>query len=166
MKSESIKIHSSAYIAKEAILTGSVEVERDCCIMHYVTIRGDASYIYIGEQTNIQEHCTLHVSKDYPVILGKKVSVGHGAILHGCKIGRETMVGMGAIIMDGAVIGENCIIAAGALIPPNKVIPDKSLVVGNPGRVKREVMEHEIQHIIENSYIYQEVGRKLRENKI
>ena len=132
-------IHETAFIAPGAMVLGDVTIEEDCGIWYHVTVRGDRSPIRIGRASNIQDNCVVHVGSRHPVTIGANVTVGHGAILHGCTIEDNTLIGMGAILLNGCHIGRNCNIAAGTLITQNTVIPDNSLVLGNPGKIKREV---------------------------
>ena len=147
-------IDPSVFIAKGAVVLGDVTIEKNCSIWYNATVRSTESYIKIGEGSNVQDNCVIHVSHDCPTVIGSYVTIGQGAIIHGCTIDDNTLVGMGAIILNGAKIGKNCIIAAGALIPQNKVIPDNSLVMGSPGKIVRQVTEDEIQHNHKNAENY------------
>lgn len=139
------QIDPSAKVFPGAVVTGGVTIGKRVSVWYNAVIRGDIAPVTIGDGSNIQECSVLHVDYDTPVVLGEGVTVGHGAILHGCKIGDNSLVGMGAIILNGAVIGKNCVIGAGSLITQNTVIPDNSLVLGSPARIKRSVTEEEIQ---------------------
>lgn len=139
------KIDPSVFIAKGAVVLGNVTIEKDCSIWYNSTIRSALTAVTIGEGSNVQDNVVIHVGEHHPTAIGSYVSIGHGAIVHGCTIGDNTLIGMGAIILNGAKIGKNCIIAAGALIPQNKEIPDNSLVMGTPGRIVRQVTDEEIQ---------------------
>lgn len=145
---------SKQYIADDADIIGDVCMEEDVNIWYHATIRADAAKITIGKGSNIQDNCVLHVDEDFPLSVGEYVTVGHGAILHGCSIGDNTVVGMGAILLNGCEIGKNCIIGAGALVTQGSVIEDGSVVMGNPGKVKRKVREEEITHNRENAREY------------
>ena len=129
-----------AYIAPKATGVGDVTLEKDVNVWYGAVLRGDSGAIVIGEGTNIQDNCVIHEK----TAIGKYCTVGHGAIVHGCTVGDHCMIGMGAIVLNGAHIGRDCIIGAGALVPQGAVIPDGSLVVGMPGKVRREVTEAEI----------------------
>ena len=107
-----VKIDKTAKIAKQSVIIGDVTIGRDSCVLYYSVIRGDDAPIVIGEETNIQENCTIHVSRDLPVHIGNNVTIGHNAVIHSCTIGNRTLIGMGAIILDGAKIGSDCIIGA------------------------------------------------------
>lgn len=132
-------------MAPGAVIKGNVMIGAGSSIWYHTTIRTEYDEIAIGENTNIQDNCVLHVNKGEPMEIGNGVTVGHGAILHGKKVGDNTLIGMGAILLNGSIIGKNCIIGAGTLVTQNTVIPDNSLVVGQPGRVKREVTQEEIE---------------------
>lgn len=147
-------INSSAFVAKGAVVLGNVSIGKDCSIWYNATVRSTQAPITIGEGSNIQDNAVLHVDQNHPVSIGSYVTIGHGAIIHGCSIDDNSLIGMGAIILNGAKIGKNCIIAAGALIPQNKEIPDNSLVIGAPGKIVRQVTEEEIQKNMNNAKHY------------
>ena len=127
------------FVASGAKVIGNVELGENVGIWFNAVVRADKSKIHIGNNSNIQDNCTVHVEKDLNVYIGDGVTVGHNAIVHGCTVGDNTLIGMGAIIMNRAIIGKNCIIGAGAIVTENAVIPDNSLVIGAPGKVKREL---------------------------
>ena len=131
------------YIAESAVIKGDVKIGDDSSVWHTAVIRGDLAPVEIGRGSNIQEMCVLHVDTDYGVKIGDGVTIGHGAVIHGCTIGDNTLVGMGAIILNGAEIGSNCIIGAGALVTGGTQIPDGSMALGSPAKVKRELTEDE-----------------------
>ena len=137
-------IHPSAFIAPNATVLGDVTVGANSSLFFGAVARSEFVPIVIGERTNIQDNCVLHADPHFPMTIGSDVTVGHGAILHSCTVGNNTLVGMGAIVLNGAAIGEDCIIAAGALVPQHMVIPPRSLVIGSPAKVRREVNEEEI----------------------
>lgn len=132
MNYKSVKISENARIAKQSVITGDVMIGRDSCVLYFAVIRGDEAPVVIGEESNIQENCTVHVSHNKPVHIGNNVTVGHNAVIHGCTIGDRSLIGMGAVVLDGAKIGNDCIIGAGSLVTKNTVIPDGSLVMGSP----------------------------------
>ena len=144
------------YIAEGAVVKGKVQMGEDVSIWYNATVRGDSAEIKIGDRTNVQDNAVIHVDTHYPTTIGNGVTIGHGAIVHGCTVGDNTLIGMGAIVLNGASIGENCIIGAGALIPQNAVIPDGSLVVGMPGKVRRSVTEEEIATNRASAQMYME----------
>ena len=136
-------IHPSAFIAPNATVLGDVTVGENSSLFFGAVVRSEFVPIIIGKDTNIQDNCVLHADPGMPMTIGSGVTVGHGAILHSCTVGDNALIGMGAIVLNGAVIGRDCIIGAGAVVPQNAVIPDGSLVLGMPGKVRREVTEAE-----------------------
>lgn len=144
----------NVYIAPGAIVRGDVTLGDNSSVWFHAVVRAEAGSAVIGNDTNIQDNCVLHVDHGADIHIGSRVTIGHGAIIHGCTIKNDTLIGMGAIIMNHAVVGENCIIGAGALITQNTVIPDNSLVLGNPGKVIRSVTEDEKEHIRRNAAYY------------
>ncbi|MEO0329782.1 MAG: gamma carbonic anhydrase family protein [Pseudomonadota bacterium] len=132
------------WIAPNATVIGNTNIGEDVSIWFGTTIRGDNEPITIGDCTNIQENCVLHTDPGFPIKLGTGCTIGHKAMIHGCIVGDNSLVGMGATILNGAKIGKNCLIGAGALIPEGKDIPDNSLVVGMPGKVIRELDENAV----------------------
>ena len=144
-------------IAEGAAVTGDVTLGRGVNIWYYAVLRGDWGPIEVGENTNIQDHCLLHEETR----IGRGCTVGHGAILHSCTIGDETLVGMGAIILNGAVIGSHCIVGAGALVTQHTVIPDGALVYGSPARVKGRLDESAIEDIRQNAEDYRQEAAAL-----
>jgi len=163
MDNKNTMIHPQAFVANGAIVQGDIKIEEDVSIWYNAVVRGDRAPVSIGKGSNIQDNCVVHVSHGYPVVIGENVSIGHGAIVHGCQIGDNTLAGMGTIIMDGAKVGKNCIIGAGALITQNTEIPDNSLVLGNPGKVRRTVTEEEIAGNLANARHYVEEAEECKE---
>ena len=133
------KVHSSAFVAPNACLIGAVSVEADASIWFNTVVRADINSIYIGQGTNIQDGCMLHVTHSLSLTVGERVTVGHGAILHGCHIEADCLVAMGAIVLDGARIGAHSIVSAGSLVTPGTQVPPGSLVMGVPAKVVRQV---------------------------
>ncbi|MBA1336774.1 MAG: Carbonic anhydrase, gamma class [Firmicutes bacterium] len=147
-------IHPTAFIAESADVIGEVEIGERSSVWYSTVIRGDVDRIVFGNFTNIQDGSVVHSSTGLPTILGDYVSVGHGVILHGCVIGNNCLIGMGAIILDGVEIGDNVIVGAGSLVTQGKKIPSNSLVLGAPAKVVRELSEREINSIRETSEHY------------
>jgi carbonic anhydrase/acetyltransferase-like protein (isoleucine patch superfamily) len=154
------------WIAPTAVVIGKVKLEKNASVWWGSVLRGDNEPITVGEGSNVQDSCVLHADPGYPLIIGKGVTVGHMAMLHGCVIGDGSLIGIGAVILNGARIGVNCLIGAKALIPEGKEIPDNSLVMGAPGQIKREVteehiarMRHSAEHYVAN---WQRYKRDLR----
>ena len=144
----------------------SMTIGRDSCVFYFAVIRGDEAPVVIGEESNIQENCTVHVSCNMPVCIGNNVTVGHNAVIHGCTIGDRTLIGMGAVILDGAKIGNDCIIGAGSLVTKNTVIPDASLVMGSPAKIRRNLTWEEKLGILENSKEYVNVSREMQKQGV
>lgn len=155
------KIGERVMIDRSSIIIGQVELGNDVSIWPLVVIRGDVNYIQIGERTNIQDGCILHVArksvqnnKGYPLIIGENVTVGHGAILHGCIIGNNTLIGMGARILDGAIIEDNVMLGAGSLVAAGKHLESGSLYIGNPARRVRSLTKEEIESLATSAKNY------------
>ena len=148
------------FIAPGAYVGGDVTLGNQIGIWYNAVVRGDSGSITIGDKSNIQDNCTIHTDPGYNVVIGKKVTIGHNAIVHGCTIGDNTIVGMGSILLNGAVIGKNCIIGAGALVTGKTVIPDNSLAFGNPAKVIRQLTDDEIESNHKNALHYVELLQK------
>ena len=149
------------YVAPNAAVIGSVVMEANSSVWFNVTIRGDNEVITLGENVNVQDGSVIHTDSGVPVTLARNVSIGHLVMLHGCTIGENSLIGIGAIILNRAVIGKNCLIGAGSLIPEGKTIPDGSLVLGSPGKVMRMLTPEQIsmntwiaEHYVERASIY------------
>jgi carbonic anhydrase/acetyltransferase-like protein (isoleucine patch superfamily) len=156
------RIAPSAFVAPGAVIMGDVTLGDDCSVFFGAVLRAEYEAITVGDGTNIQDNCVLHVDPGSPLTLGRRVTVGHGAILHGCAVGDDTLIGMGAIVLNGAVIGSGCMVAAGALVPGNAVIPDGTLVMGAPARVRRELTEAEIAANTATALEYIEEARQYK----
>ncbi len=142
------RIATSAYIDAAAVIIGDVMIGDDSSVWPMCVVRGDVNHIRIGNRTNIQDGCVLHVMKDeWPLVLEDDVTVGHSVTLHGCHIESRCLIGMGAIILNGVRVGTGSIVAAGALIPERTVIPAGSLVMGSPGKVKRTLTAADLDSI-------------------
>lgn len=137
-----------------AKVVGDVELKSNVSVWYNAVVRGDQAPISVDENSNIQDNCVVHVSKNYPVKIGKNVSIGHGAIIHGCTIEDNVLVGMGAIILNGAKISKNCLVGAGALVTENKEFPEGSLIIGSPAKAVRQLTEEQIKGIQENADEY------------
>ncbi|RKD28025.1 Carbonic anhydrase or acetyltransferase, isoleucine patch superfamily [Caminicella sporogenes DSM 14501] len=152
-------VHNSCFIAETAQIIGRVTLKENVNIWFGSVLRGDGNYIEVGENTNIQDNCVVHINSEMPTVIGKNCTIGHGAIVHACTIGNNVLVGMGAIVLDGAVIEDNVIIGAGALIPPGKTVPKNSLVIGSPGKVVRELTDEEIKNLKQSAIHYVELAK-------
>ncbi|MGK5085993.1 gamma carbonic anhydrase family protein [Bdellovibrionota bacterium FG-2] len=149
------KIHETSFVAPSADIVGDVEIGAHSSVWFQCVIRGDVNIIRIGARTNIQDSSMLHVTRrKSPLHIGEQVTVGHRVMLHGCRIGNRVLVGMGAIILDDAEIGDDCIIGAGTLITKGAKIPARSLVLGAPGKVARELKKEEIDYLQESAENY------------
>ena len=144
------------WVAPNATIIGDVTLEKNSSVWFNAVIRGDNENIHVGEGSNVQDGSVLHTDPGCPLRIGKDVTIGHIVMLHGCTIGDNSLIGIGAVILNNAKIGKNCIIGAKALITENKEIPDNSLVVGAPGRVVRKLTDVEIGKITENAKHYQD----------
>lgn len=142
------------YVADTAVVVGAVRLGRDVSIWFNAVLRADNDLMTVGDRCNIQDGAVLHVDPGAPLTLGSDVSVGHKAMLHGCTVGENTLIGINAVVLNHAVIGRNCIVGAGALVTEGKRIPDGSLVVGAPARVHRAVRAEEIAAITRNAEHY------------
>lgn len=131
------------YIAHGAVVVGDVTLGDFSSVWYNAVLRGDINRIVVGKHTNIQDNAVLHLADDFPCVLGDYVTIGHSAIVHACTVGDETLIGMGAVVLDGAVIGKQCLIGAKALVTPGTQIPDGSLVLGSPSKVVRELTAQE-----------------------
>ena len=150
------------WIAEEAVLIGNVLIEEMASVWFGAVLRGDNERITIGAGSNVQENTVMHTDPGYPLVVGKGCTIGHKAMLHGCTIGDNTLIGMGAIVLNGARIGRDCLIGAGALVTEGRVIPDGSLVVGAPAKVVRALDEAAIEQLRESALSYQaKMGRYL-----
>lgn len=156
------KIDEDSWVAPDANLIGGVILEVGASVWFGATLRGDNEDITVGRGSNIQENCVLHTDMGFPLFIGEGCTIGHKAMLHGCILGENTLVGMGAIILNGAKIGKNCLIGAGALITEGKEIPDGSLVMGSPGKVVRELDVKAILGLQKSALHYQENARRFR----
>lgn len=157
------QIAEDTWIAPDANLIGRIVVEEAASVWFCATLRGDNETITVGAGSNIQENCVLHTDMGYPLTIGKGCTIGHKVMLHGCIIGDNSLIGMGATILNGAKIGKNCLIGAGALITEGKEIPDGSLVMGVPGKVVRDLDDAAIEGLRKSALGYQANMRRFRD---
>jgi len=148
------------FIAQTATLIGNVSLGEEASIWFGVVIRGDNENIAVGARSNIQDNSVLHTDPGFPIVIGEGCTIGHNAIIHGCKIGDNSLIGMGAKILNGAVIGKNCLIGAGALVTSGQVVADNSMVLGAPGKVKRMLDEDAIEENMQAAIGYVERARR------
>ena len=155
-----VKNNGENWVAPNASVIGDVTLEKNTSIWFNATLRGDVENIYVGEGSNIQDGSVLHTDPGYPLKIGKDVTIGHLVMLHGCTIGDNSLIGIGAVILNGAKIGKNCIIGANALVTENKEIPENSLVIGSPGKIIRQVTKAEKKAVFDNAKRYQDNWKK------
>lgn len=145
------EIHEEAFIAETAMLIGKVRVGARSSVWYGAVLRGDQDAIVVDEGSSVQDNAVIHCEKGSPTYIGKNVTVGHGAIIHGSRIGDNCLVGMGAVVLNGCTVGDDCIIAAGAVVKENAVIPAGSMVVGVPGKILREISPQQREHMRQES---------------
>lgn len=156
-------VGQDVFIAPGAQVIGDVELKDGVSIWHNAVLRGDEAKITVGRDSNVQDNSTLHCDKGQELTVGENVTVGHNAILHSCTVGDGSLIGMGAILLNGVVVGKSCLIAAGALLTPRTIVPDNSMVMGSPAKVKRELSPEEIKGMLDNAAEYVSLGREYRE---
>lgn len=149
-------MNKSVYIAPGAVVTGDVSLGKDVSIWHGAVLRGDMGAISIGDRSNIQDNCVLHEA----VSVGEGCSIGHGAILHGCTVGDNCVIGMGAILLNGAVLAEHCLVGAGAVVTGKMNAPAGSLILGNPAQVVKPLSQEQIDYIHKDAELYIELAKK------
>jgi carbonic anhydrase/acetyltransferase-like protein (isoleucine patch superfamily) len=154
-------IADSAWVAESAEVIGRVTLAEDVSVWFKATLRGDSEHLSIGRGTNIQDGSVLHADAGFPLVLGENVTVGHQVMLHGCTVGENSLIGIGAVVLNGAKIGKSCLVGAGALVTEGKEFPDGSLIVGSPAKVVRPLSEAQIEglkasarHYVQNSRRY------------
>lgn len=152
------QVHDSAYIATEACLIGKVVVKEKASIWPGAVLRGDNEPITVGASSNIQEGAVLHTDPGHPLNIADGVTVGHQAMLHGCSIGTGSLIGIQAVILNGAVIGQDCLVGAGALVTENKHFPDRSLIIGSPAKAVRTLSDEDVARMRSNNAHYAERG--------
>ena len=156
------KLDTDCWVAPNAVIIGKVELKKNSNIWFNAVLRGDLEPIIIGENSNVQDGCIIHTDPGCPVTVGKGVTLGHMVVLHGCEIADDCLIGIGSTILNKTKIGKNCIIGANALVAENKVIPERSLVLGSPGKIVRQVTDEEIEYIKDNARDYVENFKKYK----
>ncbi len=151
------ELHPQSWAAPNATLIGQVVLAAGSSVWYGAVLRAEAEPIEIGADTNIQDGVTIHVDPGFPARVGTGVSVGHNAVLHGCTVGDDSLIGMGAVVLNGAVIGAGSLIAAGAVVPQGAVIAPRSMVAGVPGKIRRELSDEEVSNIRTNALMYQQL---------
>ena len=162
------QVHTQAWVAPSAQVMGQVSVGAGASIWFGTVVRGDTERITIGADSNIQDASVLHADAGQPLVIGERVTVGHQAMLHGCTVGDESLIGIGAIVLNGAKIGKNCLVGAGALVTEGKEFPDGSMIVGAPAKAIRQLTPEQIeglrqsaQHYIDNARMFRATLKKL-----
>ncbi len=150
----------AAFVADNATIIGDVVLEEGSSVWFGAVVRGDDEKIIIGKNSSIQDNCTLHVDSEHSLTIGENVSVGHNAVVHGCTVGNNCIIGMNSTVLNGAKIGNNCIVGAGAVVTQNKEFPDGSLIIGVPARAVGKVDAASLEHIINNAAHYRRQSEK------
>lgn len=160
--SDQPSIHPTVFVASNASIIGRVEIGKDSSIWYNTVVRGDINLIRIGERTNIQDGTILHVTHEFPVVIGDDVTVGHRAIVHGCTVGNGSLIGMGAIILDAAHVGPHALVAAGAVVREGFTVPEGTLAAGIPARIVRDLTAEERAHLLSSAQNYVGYAKQLR----
>ncbi len=153
-------INDTALTVPNCTIIGDVVLEENVSIWFGASVRADVSNIKIGKRSNIQDNATVHVNYDSPTIIGEDVTVGHNAVLHGCKIGNRCLIGMGSVILDNVEIGEGSVVGAGALVTQGKIFPSRSLIIGNPAKVISTVTDEQYEQLIQSANTYVELAKE------
>jgi carbonic anhydrase/acetyltransferase-like protein (isoleucine patch superfamily) len=156
-------VHASVFVAPGAYIIGNVQIGKESTVWFNAVLRGDDGPIIVGERCSIQDNSTIHLYEGFPVIIEDDVTVGHNVILHGCKIGKRSIIGMGSTLLDNVEVGEECIIGANTLLAGGIKIPPRSLVLGSPGKVVRELTEKDLQMLQMSSEHYVQKGKEFKE---
>ncbi|MFD1831089.1 gamma carbonic anhydrase family protein [Streptomyces desertarenae] len=151
-------VDPEAYVAPTAVVVGEVELGAGSGVWYNAVLRGDCAAITVGAGSNVQDNCTVHADPGFPVVVGTGVSVGHNAVLHGCTVGNDVLIGMGSTVLNGARVGAGSLVAAHALVPQGMEVPPGSLVAGVPARVRRELTPEELEGIRLNAAVYRELA--------
>ena len=157
-------IHSTAYVADSATVIGKIKLDDSVSVWSGATLRGDNELIHVGRRSNVQEGVVLHTDVGYPLVVGEGVTIGHQAMLHGCHIGDNTLIGIQAVVLNGAKIGKNCLVGAGALITEGKEFPDNSLIIGSPAKVARTLTDEQLEGLRRSAQTYAERGAHFKKH--
>ncbi|TDI64379.1 MAG: gamma carbonic anhydrase family protein [Alphaproteobacteria bacterium] len=152
------------WIAPNAVVVGRVKLALNASVWFGAVLRGDNEWIEVGENSNVQDCAILHTDPGYPLSIGASVTIGHAAVLHGCQVGNNSLIGIGSIVLNGAKIGDHCLIGANTLIPNGKAIPDGSLVMGSPGKIVRDLNDEEIALLSYSAEHYVEKWQRYRQD--
>ena len=157
------QVADTAWVADNAQVMGEVTLAADSSVWFGVTVRGDTDAIHIGEGSNIQDGSVLHADHGMPLTIGRHVTVGHQVMLHGCTIGDESLIGIGAVVLNGARIGKHCLVGAGALVTEGKEFPDGSMILGSPARVVKTLSPEQIEGLRQSAQHYIDNARRFRQ---
>jgi carbonic anhydrase/acetyltransferase-like protein (isoleucine patch superfamily) len=156
------EVHPSAYVADTAQVMGAVTLGADSSVWFQTVLRGDTERITVGAGSNVQDGSVLHTDVGYPLTLGERVTIGHGVMLHGCTVGDESLIGIGAVVLNGARIGKHCLVGAGALVTEGKSFPDGSMILGSPAKVVRQLTPEQIEGLRRSAQHYIDNARRYR----
>lgn len=154
------------FIADNASIIGSVRLKDQSSVWFNCVLRGDNDWLEVGERSNVQDGCILHTDPGIPLIIGNGVTVGHRVMLHGCRVGNNSLIGIGSTLLNGSVVGNNCIVGAHSLLTEGKEFPDGSLILGSPARVARELSDEEIAHIGWSADVYVQNAQRFNEQLV
>ncbi|MBL8966498.1 MAG: gamma carbonic anhydrase family protein [Spirochaetaceae bacterium] len=157
------RVHESSFVAWNAEVLGDVDLEEGSSVWYGAVSRADIGRVRVGRNSNVQDGSVIHVDADRPCLLGEGVTIGHRAVLHSCSIGDHALVGMGAVVLDGAEIGSECIVGAGALVTQGKKFPPRSMILGSPAKVARELTEEEAKGLHHHAEEYAKLARRVKE---
>jgi len=149
-------VHESVFVAPGASVIGSVVLSENVSVWFGATIRGDNDIITLGKNSNVQEGAVLHTDPGLKLTIGENVTIGHQAMLHGCTVGDGSLIGIQAVVLNGAVIGKGCLVGAGAVVTERKVFPDRSLILGSPARVARQLTDEDVEKLMKSAQSYAE----------
>ena len=156
-------LHPSVFVGQGAVIVGQVSLGEACGVWFNATLRGDTTPVQIGPRTNIQESAVLHADPGFPAIVGEGVTIGHGAVVHGAKVGDNSLIGIRAVLLNGVVVGQDCVVGANSLLTPGKKVPDGELILGSPAKVVRELSPEEIEANRKTARGYVEKARAFRD---
>ncbi len=156
------QVDASAWVAENAQVIGDVKLGAGSSVWFGATLRGDTETITVGEGSNVQDGSVLHADVGYPLTIGQSVTVGHQVMLHGCTIGDESLIGIGAVVLNGARIGQHCLVGAGSLVTEGKVFPDGSMIMGSPARVVRQLTPEQIEGLRRSAQHYRDNAERYR----
>ena len=157
-----VQAHESSWVAPDAAVIGKVRLDEGASVWFGAILRGDNELIHVGEGSNVQDGTVLHADKGFPLHIGRHVTVGHKAMLHGCTIGDESLIGIGAVVLNGAKIGKHCLVGAGALVTEGKEFPDGSMILGSPAKVVRQLTEAQIEGLRRSAQHYRDNAQRFK----